>query len=382
MPVSIKEYKKEAKVVVAPVKSGAKQESIFTKDIKLFGGSIGMKFREQFYSELGVLLYSGLDIQTAFKLIGESQRKPVHKELIDALLGGIMEGHSLSESMQRSEKFSDYEVFSIQIGEESGKLLQVLEELSLFYEKSIKYRQQLVGALAYPGFVIGFAFLVVFFLLKFLVPMFADIYARFDGDLPAVTQFIITCSDWMGKNIYYLVLGIGTLIAAIYTQRKKDAVRNIGAKMLLAMPIFGGIYRQIFLARFAQAMYFLLGANVPLLKTVGLVKQMVGFYPIEQALMQAEQDILAGEMLNKTLNKSGFFPSRLIALLKVGEEASNLDEMFKKVANEYNKEVERKTATIGSLIEPVLIVCLGGLVGFILVAMYLPLFQLSVGVGN
>jgi len=381
MPVSIKEYQAESQTV-APTKPSAKKESIFTKDIKLFGGSIGMKFREQFYSELGVLLFSGLDIQTAFKLISESQRKPVHQELVDSLLAGIMEGHSLSESMSNSQKFSDYEVYSIQIGEESGQLLQVLEELTLFYEKSIKYRQQLVGALAYPSFVIGFAFLVVFFLLKFLVPMFADIYARFDGDLPAVTQFIITCSDWMGKNIYYLFLVAATAVIGIYTQRKKDPVRNIGAKILLAMPIFGGIYRQIFLARFAQAMYFLLGANVPLLKTVGLVKQMVGFYPIEQSLIQAEKDILAGEMLNKTLNKSNFFPSRLIALLKVGEEASNLDEMFKKVANEYNKEVERKTATIGSLIEPVLIVCLGGLVGFILVAMYLPLFQLSVGVGN
>ncbi len=381
MPVNIKQLQEESKSV-APVKPVAKKESIFTKDIKLFGGSIGMKFREQFYSELGVLLFSGLDIQTAFKLIGESQRKPVHQELVDALLAGIMEGNSLSGSMRSSEKFSDYEVYSIQIGEESGKLLQVLEELTLFYEKSIKYRQQLVGALAYPGFVIGFAFLVVFFLLKFLVPMFADIYARFDGDLPAITQFIITCSEWMGRNIYYLFFGVVTVVVAIYTQRKKEAVRNIGSKILLAMPIFGGIYRQIFLARFAQAMYFLLGANVPLLKTVGLVKQMVGFYPIEQSLIQAEQDILAGEMLNKTLNKSSFFPSRLIALLKVGEEASNLDEMFKKVADEYNKEVERKTATIGSLIEPVLIVCLGGLVGFILVAMYLPLFQLSVGVGN
>lgn len=381
MPVSIKQYQKESRSV-ADDNSSAKKESIFTKDIKLFGGSIGMKFREQFYSELGVLLFSGLDIQTAFKLIGESQRKPVHQELVDSLLEGIMEGHSLSESMSNSQKFSDYEVYSIQIGEESGQLLQVLEELTLFYEKSIKYRQQLVGALAYPGFVIGFAFLVVFFLLKFLVPMFADIYARFDGDLPGVTQFIITCSDWLGKNIYYLFLLVATVVIGIYTQRKKDAVRKIGAKILLAMPIFGGIYRQIFLARFAQAMYFLLGANVPLLKTVGLVKQMVGFYPIEQSLLQAEKDILAGEMLNKTLNKSNFYPSRLIALLKVGEEASNLDEMFKKVANEYNKEVERKTATIGSLIEPVLIVCLGGLVGFILVAMYLPLFQLSVGVGN
>ena len=381
MPVSIKEYQEESRSVAAD-NAPAKKESIFTKDIKLFGGSIGMKFREQFYSELGVLLFSGLDIQTAFKLIGESQRNPVHQELVDSLLEGIMEGHSLSESMSNSQKFSDYEVYSIQIGEESGQLLQVLEELTLFYEKSIKYRQQLVGALAYPGFVIGFAFLVVFFLLKFLVPMFADIYARFDGDLPGVTQFIITCSDWLGKNIYYLFLGLATVVIGIYTQRKKDAVRKIGAKILLAMPIFGGIYRQIFLARFAQAMYFLLGANVPLLKTVGLVKQMVGFYPIEQSLLQAEKDILAGEMLNKTLNKSNFYPSRLIALLKVGEEASNLDEMFKKVANEYNKEVERKTATIGSLIEPVLIVCLGGLVGFILVAMYLPLFQLSVGVGN
>ena len=151
---------------------------------------------------------------------------------------------------------------------------------------------------------------------------------------------------------------------------------------MIGIPIFGNIFRKIYLSRFCQSMYFLLGSNVPLLKAVGLVKKMVGFYPIECSLEQAEKDILEGDSFHSSLEKSSFYPARLIALLKVGEEASSLDTMFQKLANQYNSEVEQKTATIGNLIEPVLIVGLGFLVGFILVAMYLPLFQLSVGVGN
>lgn len=381
MPVKIDQLKKSKTTTLSSVEGAAEKVSIFQKDIQLFNKGLGLQFKEQLYAELAVLLSSGLDIQTSFRLIEESQRKKVARETIDLLIARIMEGSSMSEAMKASPHFSDYEIFSIQIGEESGKLIGILEELSSFYAKSIKYRQQLMGALAYPAFVIGFSVIVIFFLLKFLVPMFADIYARFDGDLPAITQSIITASNWLGANLNLILLSLIVVGGIIYSQRKKTKMRAIGAKMLLSLPIFGGIYHKIYLARFSQAMYFLLSSKVPLLKTVGLVKRMVGFYPVETSLTIAEEEILNGALLNKTLSKSSFYPNRLIALLRVGEETSTLDEMFRKIAEEYNKEVERKTATIGSLIEPVLIVCLGGVVGFILVAMYLPLFQLSVGVG-
>ena len=240
----------------------------------------------------------------------------------------------------------------------------------------------MLGALAYPSFVIGFAFLVIFFLLNYLVPMFSEVYKRFDGDLPTITQSIIDFSEWAGQYMGFLLVALLATAVVLYFQRKKIWFRRLTASLLLGIPIFGGIFRRIYLARFCQSMFFLLGSNVPLLKTIGLVKKMIGFYPVEVSLAQAEKDILQGDALHNSLAKSKFYPRRLLALLKVGEEASNLDQMFEKMADQYNSEVEQKTATIGNLIEPILIVGLGVLVGFILVAMYLPLFQLSVGVGN
>lgn len=384
MPIKIDQFKqspKKAKVaaIALPKSSG---ESWLNKDIQLFGTSIGLPFREALYGELSILLSAGLDIQKSLELIQSGQKKKVHQQLLKEINERVVSGNALSDAIRNSGQFSDYEIYSIQIGEESGGLIRVLDELSTFFSKSIKYRQQLLGALAYPTFVIGFAFLVIFFLLNYLVPMFSEVYKRFDGDLPAITQGIIDFSEWAGKYMRYLFFAFVATIVFLYFQRKKIWFRKTTAAILLNIPIFGGIFRRIYLARFCQSMFFLLGSSVPLLKTIGLVKKMVGFYPIETSLEQAEKDILQGDALHHSLAKSKFYPQRLLALLQVGEEASNLDRMFEKMANQYNSEVEQKTATIGNLIEPVLIVGLGVLVGFILVAMYLPLFQLSVGVGN
>ncbi|MEM9819744.1 MAG: type II secretion system F family protein [Bacteroidota bacterium] len=384
MPIKIEQYQQERQ---APSSTPSKQrsldwEALLNREIELGAGATGLPFREALYAELSILLSAGLDIQKSLELIESGQKKKNAKTLVAQIRAQVLNGDALSAAMQKSDAFSDYEVYSIQIGEESGHLIRVLDELSVFFGRSIKYRQQLMGALAYPSFVIGFAFLVLFFLLNYLVPMFSEVYARFDGDLPAITQGIIDFSDWVGKYLstsLLLLLGLGLVL---YFQRKKDWFRRLTARLLLGMPIFGGIFRRIYLARFCQSMYFLLGSNVPLLKTIGLVKRMVGFYPIEQSLEQAEKDIFSGQTLHESLQRSNFYPSRLLALLRVGEEASNLDQMFEKMAQQYNNEVEQKTNTIGHLIEPVLIVGLGLLVGFILVAMYLPLFQLSVGLGT
>ena len=383
MPVNIKEYRIDV-VSKSTQQHGEKNKQLhaekwWSKDIQLFGNKLGLKQREAFYADLGTLLSAGLDIQRSLELINKNYKKKAVRAIVTSISESIIGGASLSEALRLSGHFSDYEIFSIQIGEESGQLLQVLNELSGFYGKSIKYRQQLVGALAYPGFVIGFAFLVVFFLLKYLVPLFSDVYKKFDGELPGITQKIIAISDWVGQYGVLVFIGLGLIIGFLYSQREKNSFRKLGAFIILKMPVFGSIIQKIYLSRFCQSMYLLLNAKVPLLKAVNLIRQMVSFYPIEKALEKTETDILKGELLNVSLSSSTFFPNQFIALIQVGEEASNLDEMFQKMAEQYSEKVERKTAVISSLLEPILIISLGVLVGIILVAMYMPLFQMSVG---
>lgn len=363
-----------------PSSKGSLKE-LMNKDIQLFGSNWGLKQKEAFYSELFVLLSSGLDIKKTLSVIASNRKKKRDQILIQEIENTIINGASLSQAIQQSNKFSDYEIFSLKIGEESGKLNPILKELSLFYAKGLKYKQQLVSALTYPIFVIGFAVLVVFFLLKYLVPLFSDIYKKFDGKLPKITQTIINLSDWLAVNGFSLFLILVGLIFILYLQRHKIWFRKSFAFIILRFPVFGPIIKKIYLARFAQSMYLLLNARVPLLRSVELVQRMVGFYSIESSLKKAKQDILKGKSLYQAIAGNPLYPQQFSALIEIGEETGKLDDMFQKLSKQYSEEVEQQTTVISSLIEPILIISLGIVVGIILVAMYMPLFQMSAGIG-
>lgn len=359
-----------------------KGTSIWQKEISLFGQAFGNKNKAEFYKSLETLLVSGLDLQRSLTLIAKNEPKKNIQLIIQSLLEKIEKGFAFSEALQKDPSFTEFEIYSIHIGEESGQLLEVLQELSNYYTKAIKYRQQFVGALAYPVFVIGFAILVIVFLLNFLVPMFSSIYARFDGQLPAITQSIVDLSDWLSANGFLLVLVVTAISGLLYYYRNTVFIQKNYARLILRTPVFGGIIKHIYLSRLSQSLYLLTRSKVPILHAVGHVKRMIPFYPIATSLAATEKDILNGELLNYSLRKSSFYPPQFIALLEVGEETGQLEQIFQRLQSQYNDQVEYKTSMIGSLIEPILIISLGVLVGFILVAMYLPLFQLSVSAGG
>lgn len=351
------------------------------KDIQLFGNQLSLKKKEGFYAELEVLLKAGLDLKTALELVEEGQEKPKDKALYTQIRETVVSGENLSAALEATGKFTPYEVFSIKIAEESGKLPPILLELSTYFAKNLQYRRLLMSALSYPIVVIGVALLALVFLLNFLVPLFGDIYARLDQELPAITQVIISLSAFMQTYLKLIILIISGISFALYLQRKKAWLRNLSAKLLLRTPAIGSLVQQIYLARFSQAMAFLLAAKVPLLQALDLIQKMVGFYPIEVSLDAIEKDILKGKALYQGMQPFSIYPRRMIALIKVGEEANHLEEMFTKLASQYNDEVEQRTKMLGSLIEPVLIVFLALIVGLVLVSMYMPIFKLVTNFG-
>lgn len=358
-------------------KEGSSIWDLMNKDIEMLGSSFGTKKKVAFYEQLETLLTAGLDIQNALKIIAESSKKQKDKDLVLAIETAIVQGATLSDALQAQKHFSLYEVYSIQIGEETGRLAIVLKELAAFFAKSLQYRRQLTGALSYPIFVTSFSIAAVFFLLRYLVPMFSGIYSRFDKKLPTLTQYVVDLSDALGLYAPYLFLGFGTIVLTLYWQRKQIWFRKSGAWLILHMPIFGKVIQKIYLARLCQSMNLLLSSKVPLLRAVGLVKQMIQFYPVEMSLVATEEKILHGDSLHSSLKDFDFYPIAFLALIKVGEESSKLDLMFERLANQYNAEVDQQTAVIGNLIEPILIIVLGVMVAVILIAMYLPLFQMS-----
>ncbi len=378
MAVDVSKIKGTTKKGIPKAKS--EEGNIFAflnKDISLFGNSLSDKKKEAFYHELHILLTAGVDIRSTLDLIATEQTTEKDKILFLGIRDKVTSGSTLSDAIQDTGKFSAYEFHSLRIGEESGKLSVVLNELTNFFQSNINLRRQIIGALTYPGIVLCTSFGAIFFMLNFIVPMFADVFKRFGGKLPFITALIVDMSNWLGSYFYLLFIVFFSFIALLVSQRNQLWFRKFFSSFLLKIPFVGEMIRKIYMARFCHSMALLIGAKIPIVRAIKLVKQMIGFYPIEISLDQVEQDIMQGMALNKSLSAFPVYHKRLVSLIKVGEEVNQLESFFGKIAKQYSEDVEHQTTLISSMIEPFMIIFLGLIVGVILIAMYLPLFQLS-----
>ncbi|TKC12045.1 type II secretion system F family protein [Pedobacter polaris] len=373
--IDISNYKQKKKAT--EIAGAANVFAFMSKDISFGDGQLADKKKEAFYNELSTLINSGIDIKTALDLTASSFTHEKDLTLFADIQKEVIAGKSLSETLQHNKKFSSYEFYSIRIGEETGRLGEVLNELAKYFKSKITQRRKIIGAITYPLLVLSTSFAAIFFMIKFVVPMFADVFKRFGGKLPYITSLIVSFSDWFDKYIFLLLLIIISLIAFYLLNRKKTWFKKYAALTLLRIPIVGEILKKIYLARFANTMRLLTGTNTPLLQALGMVKQMITFYPIEQSLIKAEKDILLGSSLSATLAKDDFYPKKFIQMIKIAEEVNKLEYFFEQLSTQYTEEVEYKTNAISGLLEPLIIIFLGLAVGVILIAMYLPMFQMS-----
>lgn len=350
---------------------------LLNKDISFGDGQLPDKKKEAFYHELGTLVRSGIALKSALELTASSYTQAKDKALFDTIQEEVIAGSSLSESLKQQGKFSSYEYHSVRIGEETGRLAEVLTELGKYYKSKISQRRKIIGAITYPMLVLSTSFAAIFFMIKFVVPMFADVFKRFGGKLPYITSLIVSFSDWFDRYIYVIILIPLALIAFYVLNKQKDWFKKWSSTVLLRIPIVGEILKKIYLARFANTMRLLTGTNTPLLKAMEMVRQMISFYPIEQSLIAAEKDILLGSSLSKALSKHEFYPTKFVQMIKIAEEVNKLEYFFEQLAGQYTEEVEYKTNAISGLLEPLIIIFLGLAVGVILIAMYLPMFQMS-----
>ncbi len=351
--------------------------AFMSKDLSFGDGQLADKKKEAFYNELSTLINSGIDIKTALELTASSFTQEKDISLFAAIQKEVIEGKSLSETLQQHKKFSSYEFYSVRIGEETGRLGEVLAELAKYFKSKITQRRKIIGAITYPLLVLSTSFAAIFFMIKFVVPMFADVFKRFGGKLPYITSLIVSFSDWFDQYIYLILLILVLLVAFYLLYRKSPWFKKWSALTLLRIPIVGDILKKIYLARFANTMRLLTGTNTPLLHALGMVKQMITFYPIAQSLTRAEKDILMGSSLSSTLAKDNFYPKKFIQMIKIAEEVNKLEYFFEQLSTQYTEEVEYKTNAISGLLEPLIIIFLGLAVGVILIAMYLPMFQMS-----
>jgi type IV pilus assembly protein PilC len=352
---------------------------MLNKEITFLEKKFGPKEKEAFYSELGLLLSTGVDIKTAFEIIEEDIPNKKHKALLEQIKNDIISGMRIFEAISKHDKiFSKYEAQSIKIGEETGKLADVLKELGAFYLSSIKLRRQIIGVMTYPVVVISMAILIVYFMLSFVVPIFSDIFTQTGGELPEITQFLIKVSHKSSSIFYTLFLLIGGIVLLHKTQNKKKWYRKHTSSFFLKIPVINKLIQKIYLARFCQSMKLLAGAKVMINEALDLVRNMIEYYPMEHALESVKDEVVKeGKLLNESLAKHSIFPKKLVALIKLSEEVNAPEIIFEKLHQQYSTEIEHQQAVIGKLIEPIFIIILGLFVGFILVAMYLPMFEMS-----
>lgn len=356
-------------------------DGLLKKEITLFGSSFSDKKKEAFYTELAVLLNAGLELKETLEIIGTEQKKEKDKQLFKKIIEDLIAGKNISDAIKQQKVFSEYEYYSLQIGERTGTLNKVAEELGNFFRRKNEQRRTVINALSYPIVVLCTAFLAVMFMLNFVVPMFADIFKQNKVELPWITKQIIAFSDGF-KNYYWIgLLAIILLFIFIKVFQKKQWYRKLFSNLLLKIPFIGEFTRKVRLAQFTQAISLLVGAKVPLLNGIQLTKKMIEFYPLQKALENVENDILIGKTLHESIKNQSIFDKKMSSLIKVAEETNQTETIFNRLTYQYNQEIEHKSKMISSTIEPLIILVLGGIVAVILIAMYLPMFKLSTVIG-
>lgn len=343
---------------------------------------ISDKQKEDFYREFSTLIKSGVDFNQALTILTGQQKSKFVCAIYKTINDDVVKGKSLHEAIRNYKYFSPYEYYSIKIGEDTRRLPEIFDQLQKFFSRKIKMKRQVVSVLAYPVFVLFITFAVLYFMLNFVVPMFASVFQQFGKDLPEITQFVVNVSNNF-NTILLIVLSvcITTYVAHRFLKHNKTYL-DIKSRIILKIPYFGSLIKKIYLARFCQSFSLLLSAKTPLITALELTEKMISFHPLKTAISQAKRDVLKGETLSDSLKKSTFFTPKIISLTSIGEQINELDSMYDGLANQYNEDVDHATKMIGTILEPLMIVIIGGIVGFIMIAMYSPIFNLSKVIQN
>lgn len=378
MSINLKNIQQQKPVKNTTVSSTKRWLEILNKDLS-FNTNFPDKKKERFYAEISLLLTAGTDMKTALELIVDETDKEKDRKLLETIKDDIINGSSFSEALKSSGKFTEYEYYSLKVGEESSRVDLVLNDLANFYKRRIEQKRKLSSTLSYPIVLILSSFGMVIFLLKFLVPMFQDIFKNFDKELPALTKMVVKFSETIGDYFVLITLIFVGSGLFIYSQRNQLWFKKIWSFVLLRIPVVGEVVQKVYLTRFCHSMNLLISAKNPLLHSIQLVNRMIDFYPIQQALATIEDDLLHGKSLHESMRAFPIFPKKMTSLIKVAEEVNKLEAIFKNLDEQYGRELEHKSEVMGKLLEPILILFISVIVGIIVIAMYLPMMEINTG---
>jgi type IV pilus assembly protein PilC len=344
------------------------------------GSGVDAKDLVTFTRLFATMIDAGLPIVQCLDILQGQTDNKIFANILRDIKSSVEQGATFSDSLRRHPKVFDHlYVNLVQAGEVGGILDTILNRLAVYIEKAMKLKRQVRGALMYPAIVIVVFFAVLSILLIFVIPGFERMFKDFGAkdELPFLTQMVMAVSRGFVSNVLWVFLGlIGLMTALNYYYRTTNGKRNIH-RVMLRTPVLGGVLRKIAVARFTRTLGTLLSSGVPILDALEIVAKTAGNMVVEEAIMYARVKISEGKNMAEPLMATGVFPPMVVQMVGVGEQTGALDTMLNKIADFYEDEVDVAVSAMTSLIEPVMMVGVGGTVGVVLIAMYLPIFSIA-----
>ena len=342
------------------------QPGVKTKDLIVFTRQFSTMI------DAGLPLIQGLDI-----LANQEENKTFKKVLMQVKLD-VEGGSSLAEALKKHPKvFDNLYVNLVAAGEMGGILDTILQRLAAYIEKNARLVSKVKGALIYPVTIMAIAVVVILIMLVFVIPVFAEMFTDFGGELPGLTQAVVNISDFLRNNWIVLTVIFAGLFYAFKKWKSTDRGEYLFDKYILKSIVIGDLLRKVAVAKFTRTLGTLITSGVPILDGMDVVAKTAGNRVVEEAINNTKQSISEGKTIAAPLEESGVFPPMVCQMVAVGESAGSLDSMLEKIADFYEEEVDTAVDAITALIEPVMMVFLGGTVGTMLIAMYLPIFKIA-----
>lgn len=348
------------------------------ESIAFFQPSVTGKDVVIFTRQLSTMIDAGLPLVQGIEILAKQQENSTFKKTLKTIQNDVESGATFADAMRKHPKVFD-KLFTnmIEAGEAGGILDTILQRLSLFMEKSMTLKKRIKGAMTYPVICLAISLLILAIILVFVIPVFASMFSSFGSSLPLPTQIVVNMSDFAKGNIIYILLALFLIIFVIKKVYSTDKGKTAMDRMFLHTPVVGILIRKVAVAKFTRTLSTMLQSGVPILEALQVVAKTAGNNIIEQAIFRVADGIAEGRPMAEPLEECGVFPNMVTQMINVGESVGALDTMLEKIADFYDGEVDQAVDNLTAMIEPFMMVFLGGMIGGLVVAMYLPIFKMA-----
>ncbi len=359
-----------------------KPKDIFA-NIALFKPKVTGKDIVIFTRQLSTMIDAGLPLVQGLDILAQQQENSTFKEVLTAIKTDVENGNTFADAMRKHPKVFDT-LFSnmIEAGETGGILDTILSRLAVFMEKSMALKKKIKGAMTYPAICLAIASLILVVILVFVIPVFQEMFETFGSALPMPTQIVVNMSNTFKSNFLWIGMAV---FAVIYTIKKvyaSDRGRGAMDAIFLKSPVIGPLIKKVAVSKFTRTLSTMLQSGVPILDALQVVAKTAGNKVIEAAVFRVADSIAEGRPIAEPLEESGVFPNMVVQMINVGESVGALDTMLAKIADFYDEEVDQSVENLTAMIEPFMMVFLGGMIGGLVIAMYLPIFSMAGAVGG